>query len=551
MLRTVCTALALWIAALTAPGFAQCSFPSVHSGRVLSYAFEPASTTDGATLHVRLSFRGRQGAEKVEIPTEWAGEKLHGVVNLRAFSSGTTIVATASPGVMLIRQSANRQVVLAYDVVKDWSGRFRHPAEFHGSLRPEYIEVNGDNALVHPKASPQEPVVVHFDWTKLPSACVLATSFGTATGFDGRCQSFSGPWSAVQQALFTAGEFRIRRFQIGARPAVLAVRGEWPFSDDEAIADIRKAVGVVRNFWHDDHFPYFLVTLKPFDNDSGMGDGGAFTNAFWLYLSRRDSLSDQLPTLIHETFHFWDPRRMGTSTPAEWNAMEWFREGFVSYYGYLLALRAQLISLPAYLENLNRDLRTFPVSKSGYVRGRVIALWLDQQIRKESGGRHSLDNVMYDMVSGAAKPLTQARIIETAGRYLSPAQRAEFGKIPDGDDRMPNFEPEPGPCLRGSVDEVATFRLGFDLAASSTAGVVTGVEPEGPAFKAGLRDGQRMSGRLSVYNNQPEKSAIVTVRTSDGLRAIEYYPRGAPVQAMQYDLDRQAYEADPASCGRP
>jgi hypothetical protein len=95
-----------------------------------------------------------------------------------------------------------------------------------------------------------------------------------------RCQSYSGPWSGVRQALFAAGEFRIHRFQVGARPAVLAIRGEWTFSDDEAITDIQKAVGIVREFWHDDNFPYFLVTLKPFDNDSGQGDGSAFTNAF-------------------------------------------------------------------------------------------------------------------------------------------------------------------------------------------------------------------------------------------------------------------------------
>jgi predicted metalloprotease with PDZ domain len=538
---------------VAAPGFAQCRFPPPeNSGRVLSYAFEPGVTADATTLRVRLSFRGApETREEVEIPTEWAGEKLQGVVNLRALSSDTAVIDTASPGIRLIRHSPNREVVLAYDVVKDWRGPFRHPAEFHGSLLPEYIEVNGDNALIHPKLAPEDPVVVHFDWRKLPPAWILATSFGTAAGRDGRCQSFSGPWSAVQQALFTAGEFRIRRFQIGARPAVLAIRGEWTFSDDEAIAGIRKAVGVVRDFWQDDNFPYFLVTLKPFDNDSGMGDGSAFTNAFWLYLSRRDSISGQLPTLIHETFHVWDPRRMGIATPAEWNAEDWFREGFVSYYGYLLALRAQLISLPAYLESVDRDLRTFPVSESGYVRGRVIALWLDQQIRKESGGRYSLDNVMYDMVNEAAKPLTQAHIIESAGRYLSPAQQTELRKIVDRNSGVPQFETEPGPCVRGSVEEMATFRLGFDLAASMAAGVVTGVEPDGPAFKAGLRNGQRMSGRLSVYNNQPEKPAIVTVRTSGGLQAIEYYPRGAPVKVMQYHLDQPAYEANPASCGNP
>ena len=64
---------------------------------------------------------------------------------------------------------------------------------------------------------------------------------------------------------------------------------------------------------------------------------------------------------------------MGISLSEDCHAIEWFREGFVSYYGYVLALRAGLISLPAYLGNLNRDLRIFPGSHSAYVRGRIIA----------------------------------------------------------------------------------------------------------------------------------------------------------------------------------
>jgi predicted metalloprotease with PDZ domain len=67
----------------------------------------------------------------------------------------------------------------------------------------------------------------------------------------------------------------------------------------------------------------------------------------------------------------------------------------VTYYGYLLALRSGLIQLPAYLESVNRDLRILPSSSSAYVRGRVIALWLDQQIRKDSLGNSSLDHASY------------------------------------------------------------------------------------------------------------------------------------------------------------
>jgi len=100
----------------------------------------------------------------------------------------------------------------------------------------------------------------------------------------------------------------------------------------------------------------------------------------------------------------------------------------------------------------------------------------------------------------------------------------------------------------GSVDEIATFNLGFDLAASTAAGSVTGVEPGGPAFQAGIRNGQRLSGRLSVYNHQPDRIAIVTIQTSAGRQEIQYYPRGKSVKVVQYHLDQQAYAANPASC---
>jgi predicted metalloprotease with PDZ domain len=243
------------------------------------------------------------------------------------------------------------------------------------------------------------------------------------------------------------------------------------------------------------------------------------------------------------------PRRMGPpSSPEDWKAIEWFREGFVTYYAYTLAWRAGLIQLPDYLENLNRDIRTFPGSGSVYVRGHVIAVSLNSQIRKDSGGKRSLDTVMFDLVNESAKPLTQSRILETAGRYLSPSSRTEFARAIRPDSSISLAEDALRPCARGSIEQVPTFDLGFDLGSSTTLGSITGIEPNGPAFQAGLRDGQQLSGRLSVYNNQPDKAAIVTVQTGQGRKAVEYYPRGKPVAVMQYHLDRVAYGADPGSC---
>src|SRR5215469_10760762 len=106
---------------------------------------------------------------------------------------------------------------------------------------------------------------------------------------------------------------------------------------------------------------------------------------------------------------------------------------------------------------------------------------MDQRIRKDSSS-DSLDNFIRDMVSKDPRPLTPNRVLETAGRHLSPASRADLVQIVKAGSLIPILGTALGPCAGGSVDEISTFNLGFDLSASQAAGMVTGVD----------------SGRLSV-----------------------------------------------------
>jgi predicted metalloprotease with PDZ domain len=515
---------------------AQCHFPPHGVGGLLTYTFHASVTPASTVLHITLEFKGgTKGVEGIEVPTEWAGETLHGIVNLRALSKGTVVAGS------VVRYPRNHPVVLAYDIVKDWTGPFNHPLQFHGVVMPEYVEINGDNALIHPKLEDTAPVTVNFDWQKIPDNWVLTTSFGTSSGPDDRCQSYSGAWRDVQHALFAAGQFRIHHFQIGTKPAVLAIRGEWTFTDEEVIGDIDKVVAAVRDFWHEDNFPYYLVTLKQYEHERGSGDGSQFTNAFWLYMSRLDPLSTYLPTLAHEAFHAWNPRRMG-DVP-DHKKIEWFREGFTQYYAYLLVRRTGLMPLADYIEGINRDPRIYP-STDPYHRGRIVALWLDSRIRKDSNHQSSLDNVMFDMVGEADNPLTEARILETAGRYLAPDSRVQLNQIVGSGANIASLDDTLASCAHASVDEVATFDLGFDLVASMAAHKITAVRPDSPASKAGLRDGQKLLG-WSVYNDQPDKSASFTIQTDAGEKTkIEYYPKGKMITVPQYHLD-------PGACHTP
>jgi predicted metalloprotease with PDZ domain len=528
------TLVSLW----AAPARAQCVVPGNAGERSLIYTFEPVVTPDSAVLHITVSFRGTAaGQESVRIPTQWAGEELHAVSDLKAVSPDTSIDEGSSPGTKIVRYPANRQVVLSYDLKKDWTGPLVNPKQFHPVVMPEYFEINGENGFVSPALDDEESVSVSFDFSKLPQGWNLATSFGATDNTEDRCQSYSGKWEDVKKALFAAGDLRIRHFNIGERPAVLAVRGEWTFSDDTAIKDIQSVVSAVRNFWHEDDFPYFLVTLKPYDRDHGSSDGSQFTNAFWMYVSRLDSLSALLPQLAHEAFHAWNPGRMGYLSNKAYDETKWFKEGFTEYYAHLLTYRSGFEPLQAYVDSINRDLRRFRGSQDEYIRGRIIALWLDSEIRTGSAGKKSLDDVMFDMVHEADRPLTLERIFATADRYLSEASRSPLRQaVGGGDLPVPGSAPGTPGCVSLSVDDQWTFELGLDLRTSQTTKVITGVQADGPAFRAGLRDGQALSG-VSVYNNDPDRMARFTVQGAGGpSQTISYYPRGNAIKVPQYHL---------------
>ena len=198
--------------------------------------------------------------------------------------------------------------------------------------------------------------------------------------------------------------------------------------------------------------------------------------------------------------------------------------------------------LSSYVEWINRSLRRYPFSDDPGARGHIIALWLDAQIRMESGGKSSLDNFMTDMLRGADLPLTTDRILETAGRYLSPDARLRLDQAVRQGAQVSAQDDALGPCARVTVKEQPSFDLGFDLDASTAAHRVMGLRPAGSAFQAGLRDGQRLTG-WSVYNDQPDKIAKLTIQTDTGRQTIEYYPRGKTVTLQQYHID--------PACGLP
>jgi predicted metalloprotease with PDZ domain len=555
-----CSFLLWWLVTATSACLAQCELPVSATHEVLKYTFVPEATDGKLVFHVALSFKGaHNGKREIVLPSTWAGGAgLEGQVrNLKAISEDTTILSGPKPDFRIVRFPSKAVVKIGYDLVKGWTGPFHHPKEFRAILEPSYFEFNADAALVHPHLSDGQFVDVIFDWQEVSTDWSVATSFGEGD----RCQSFSGPWYKVNEAVFAGGDFRIHRFSLAGQTQVFAFRGKWKFTDMELIQVIQKVLSVEKDFWWDNDFPYYLVTLAPFDDLTGSTDGTCFTNAFWMFMPQNETISYTIQyTLTHEIFHTWNPHKMGIPSSPE-SPEKWFTEGFTVYYGDVMLVRAGLISLSDYLWRLNSKIASYELStvknisnsemvarydesrevnNLPYVRGPILALWLDARIRADSGGKQSLDTFMLQMTADSASNpdlrLTNQRIFQTTAKFLSPRGQKELLTLMESGKNIP-IPPFPqSGCVALSNDLLGTYELGFDREALDKKSVIEGVLPESAAYKAGVRDGQKVLGD-SIYWNDMNKPVQLEVSTSDGVKTIEYLPKGKAALIPQYHLN--------------
>jgi predicted metalloprotease with PDZ domain len=519
--------------------------------RSIVFRFQPVTIGEKRAFHVEVQFRALGAVTAIAVPTRWGGAPHleSQTQNLKVVTPGATLEGGADPGEKKLHARPDERVELAFDIVPLQTEWFAHPQEHMAIINADYFLFNPENALVYPELPRPDVVDATFDWRGLPKGTPLFSSFG-----DGTLQRIRAPWYRVQEALFAGGNFRVIESHESGTTLVMAIRGTWKFSDAEAFAQIRRIIDEENKFWHIQPMPFFLVTLAPFDDKSGDNDGSGFTDAFMLFLSHEDTFdSARVRLLSHEMFHHWNPMSMGPVASDE--SVQWFSEGFTVYYEAAIPLRAGLISYEDYLKYLNRRLREYQTSplrkltnaewekvphSSGpgyelsYTRGAALALWADAAIRERSGGKWTLDNVMFDVVKEAQGPkppeLTDDRIFAAIARYLRPEQVVQMRSmvVEGADVPLPQ---KLGNCAQLEQVTQTVVDPGFDEK-SLDSRHIAGVDPAGPAYRAGIRDGQEVF-RVSIYRDDPSKDVLLGV-VIDGKREMIHYSAAKQQSVQQY-----------------
>ncbi len=549
-----------------APGIAgQGQDASVDEARPLAYELATRRTDKALEFHVRLRFTGdASGRTPLVLPSQWGGQDrlFEAIRDLRAV--GGRIEDGDSESARVIAHDPAAAITVSYRFVQDRAvefsdhGRTRRPI-----LTPDYFHFIGHGAFVHPAWQDDAERRITLHWKGLPEGWSLAHSFGAGAG--AARQDLDITIDQMLHALYVGGDFRAHRILVRERPVVVGVRGEWDFSDEAYTSLVAGIVRAQRDFWDDHEFPHFLVTMIPIGTTCCSFGGTSVTNAFATFIATDDGLDMRMKHLLaHELLHTWIGQRMRNhSSPGEPEALlYWFSEGFTDYYTREILRRAGLISLEEYVEDLNRKIHDYWISpvrnepntriaedywkdryvqKLPYLRGELLARRWDTALRERSKGRVTLDDLMRDLLRATTPGdrITFDRIASAVRVRLETDVREDLETfIGKGETILPTQGTLPAEYSLADV-EMTPFELGFDFARSRRAGAVTAVREGGPAWKAGVRDGQTLKG-YGIRWDDAGHPVRLDLEIDGEPRQVEYLPAGDPVAVPQFVRDDDA-----------
>ncbi|UAL12613.1 hypothetical protein [Caulobacter segnis] len=400
----------------------------------------------------------------------------------------------------------------------------------------------GNTFVLLPEEKIARKITLRWDLGALPKGSTATSSFG-----EGDVALPDGPVDQLASTVFMAGPMKREPTVVSEAGFSSAWLGTPPFDPAPLMAWTNRLHGWMSGFFRDKGVPPYRVFLRY--NPINAGGGTALTRSF-LTTYGADTQGDSLKgTLSHEMVHTW----------TDSNAGQWYGEGVAVHYQGLLPFRAGLLSPEEFLEDLNDTARRYyanPLNDTPdqeiaprfwedtrirvlpYDRGGLYFAVLDGRIRRATGGKRSVDDLVLEMNRRYAAGQTTddgawidlvVKELGEDGRKLHQSMLAGALMLPEPDDF--------GPCFTRTTAKVRRFELGFEpRSLVGTTKTIRGLIPGSEAAKAGLKDGDVVTYAVAMDGVQGDPSATLTLKvTRDGKTfPLTYLPRGEAVAVYQW-----------------
>ena len=543
IIKTLAAGLAAFLAA-----------PALAATPVDAYRLSPVAENGKVTaLSITLTLPAdADGETQLKLPGDWGGgEKLWRFVKDLSIEGGA--VSAPDETTRIIKSKPRAPLTVRYRVVSAYDGEPPVDSVTYGQpiVGPDGFYVIGHTVFIRPEGRDDDRA--RFSWDPAGSDLVFASDLEPLSKAPGKLDDL------LDSVAIAYKDLTILTREAAGAPLRLAARGQFAFTP-AAFADMAAhTIADSRSFWGDGKTP-FLITLTDQDAPKGWTSyrGTGLGDAFAVISTRNVPLDEYKLFLAHEYFHTWNSNRVGglKDGPQE-PAGYWFSEGFTDYYARRLSLRSGFVSLETFVKAWNDALKTYGLSparaapnndivarfwgdkdihKLPYHRGAQIAVLMQARLKAKGG----LDPVMLAM-RDYAKSRDRAEWDFAAANLFPRIVKTRMGidVTPELDRYVARGEPivlPPdafGGCLTVETVTRPAYDPGFDEAATRKTRIVTGVVPDGAAWAAGLRDGQKYLGRAAGQEGDGSLEIGQAVEDGSGKRVIRYLPAGKTTVSFQ------------------
>lgn len=543
IIKTLAAVLAAFLAA-----------PALAATPVDAYRLSPVIENGKVTaLSITLTLPAdADGETRLELPGDWGGgEKLWRFVKDLSIEGGA--VSAPDETTRIVKSKPRAPLTVRYHVVSAYAGEPPVDSVTYGQpiVGPDGFYVIGHTVFIRPEGRDDDRA--RFSWDPAGSDLVFASDLELLSKAPGKLGDL------LDSVAMASKDLNVLTREAAGAPLRLAARGQFAFTP-AAFADMAAhTIADSRSFWGDGKEP-FLITLTDLEAPKGWTSyrGTGLGDAFAVISTRNVPLDEYKLFLAHEYFHTWNSNRVGglKDGPQE-PAGYWFSEGFTDYYARRLSLRSGFVSLETFVKAWNDALKTYGLSparaapnndivarfwgdkdihKLPYHRGAQIAVLMQARLKAKGG----LDPIMLAM-RDYARGRDRAEWDFSAANLFPRIAKAETGidVTPELDRYVARGEPivlPPdafGGCLTVETVTRPAYDPGFDEAATRKTRIVTGVVPDGAAWTAGLRDGQKYLGRAAGQEGDGSLEIGQAVEDGNGKRVIRYLPAGKTTVSFQ------------------
>lgn len=518
----------------------------------LTYTLEPNPETGGIAVEFTWKTEGR-GASLMGVSPRWGSVSdvpaTLGDFNVDGAKSvkrdGATWIVKHAPGATFTVKYETKPKLKSFD----WQNThlpITTSGFFHGM---------GNGFLLVPESGgdvPREFDVV-LRW-KVPGDWKAACSWGIGRSVGGHIAA-----TDLRHSVYLAGNLVTKTVEVEARKISVAMIDRFGFKVDEFLAMASAIIKAECDFMDDTQFPEFVITAIPVGEALGEGNtrasGAGLYNSFALFLAPRSKLNDAVEHLFaHELFHYWNGRLLGATKPEE--LVYWWIEGFTDYFALRILHESGYWNDALYLKWLNRHIREYysnpaigasneeigknfwkqreTIGEIAYQRGLMLGVrWA--HLSQQNGKAGGVDDLMKELVKRArtSKFELSNENVRVAGRELLGAWfTAEFDAYVSNAQKIELSPDSLGPRFSGQMTKVYDFALGFDREKSLSRKKVVGVVADSAAAKAGLRDGEAISG-YNLHARADEKVDVTVVRDGKNTK-ISWFPRAGQHEVMQF-----------------